>query len=253
MAVQTVELHDATVARIREVQRSVKGKIRVRAPRHEFSDPLLGYIMEFQKEYPNIEVVVLPWIEESAIRDITAGKVECAYAGQGFRPEGGETPVRGVCQVPFARAEVSLCLHESNALAKKDRVSLGDLDGCKISIPANQKNDTWVATVQSFADENGIAISFNEKYCDSLEDFVVNRLGSEDLFIARRGLLKLQAFKYRPDIVILPFDPMLYMRCEMAYADNDDPALRLFVGFLRDKYHRETEAARLEGGGPDER
>lgn len=249
MATRIVDIYEETLPKLKSIQKEVKGAIRIRTPRREYSHPLLEYVFEFQNEYPNIEVVLAPWVEEDGYSDVASGKVDCAFVGQPSYIE-DNAPYCQTNVVVYARNEHYLSMGKNHPLAQKSELTIRDLDGVCITIPANQKRLSWVALLQGLSMREGIEFKTKEKYCDSLEDFVMNELDADDLFLMGAGLTELPAFGLRTDRVTRPFTPPLRTQYAVAYAgDLDNPALQTFVAFLGRKYAQEAEGPFEERGG----
>lgn len=238
MAKAVVSEYDTAMADLREIRREVVGQIRVRMPRREYSRPLLDYVYEFRAAYPNIEMVLAPWTAEDGHSDVASGKVDCAYIGQVAGKDGfGQTDVPGVLQVVYGEQEGLLWMDAADPLANLPSLSICNIGGRCFAIPANQKNASWISVMSSMATEHAVAIDIDEKYCDSLEDFLMNKVGPGDLVLNYRAMFEMPGIDSRADRLLRSFDPPLNLRFSIAYADRpDDVALQTFVAFLHEKY-----------------
>ncbi len=237
MAQTVVRTYDETIDAIKAMSHTITGKIRIRTPRHEFSHPFLEYAHEFEIQHPDVDVILSPWTADDGYDDVASNRVDFAYVGQGKVIDGICSDDPFIKLVTFAEQEALVWMDKNDPLATKDILTIHDLDGRCIGIPANQKNETWIINDSTLAIEGGIEISFDEKYCDSLEDFVMNKIDSNDLFLVHHSMIELPAFEMREDRIFKSTTPPLIFRMSVAYTDNDDnPALSAFVQFLREKY-----------------
>jgi DNA-binding transcriptional LysR family regulator len=260
-----VEEIDTTLPRLAEIQRETSGKIVIRTPRNEYSTPMLGYVFEFRRLHPNIDVVMSPWVDTDGIEDVASGAVDCAYVGYSRtlarKDADSPSPLREMANVPsgvsaacvsgtpgcrscvdlvtYADVEIVLWVDRDSEFAGYP-VSAQALDGHEVVIPANQKRDSWALGIESVADRLGIRLPVNERYCDSLEDLLLDKVGRDDVLVCDANLLKSSAFSLRPDRVAVRFDPPLVMPISLACAVRHDEgsglALRMLVEFLRDRY-----------------
>lgn len=237
MALQIVATYDEKMPELRKVQKEVQGTLRIRSPRQEYSHPLLEYIYEFQNEYPNIEVILVPWVEEDGYADVASGEVDCALAGMPLRSEAlRPEDDRDVQLVPFAYSEQYISVDRSHPLARMDDLRAEALDGAFITIPANQKRMSWISLIEEVSAEAGIQLKVREKYCNSLDDFIMNKLDADDVFLVGSRLREIPALCLRHERVTRPFVPPIYARHAIAYRDSPgNLALQAFVAFLRAK------------------
>lgn len=243
---------DSTISQMREIQRDVTGRIVIRSPRNEYCIPLLDYIHEFRHAHPNVDVVLSPWIDTDGMADVASGVVDCVYVGYGevpgYNSGSRDEPTadeRSVRFVTYADTEIMLWVDSHDALSS----GLGDgqaLRGREVIIPANQKRDSWVLGINAVEDRLGISVSICERYCDSLEDLLLDKIQPGDVMLCDANLLKMPALRLRPDRVSVPFDPPLFMPTSLAYMercdDDDGLALRMFIDFLS----REHEDAKRD-------
>lgn len=227
---------EACRAQIGELERTISGKVVVRSPRNEFALPLLPYLSEYRECHPSVDVVLLPWSSRDGVSDVASGDVDMAYIGVSAATE---DPIEGsdvLCAV-FGRRHCRVWADRSDALAMAEGpLRPHDLDGRTFVIPANQKRDSWVSTIDAFSKVYGISVQVDERYCDSLEDFVMTHVGPGDLFLCAEGLASMFAFDWRTERVLLDFDPPLVLDQAVAYRrDPDNPAVESLARFLRRK------------------
>ena len=236
MAKDIVAAHDSALEDLRAIQRDIEGTVRIRLPRREYSSPLLNYTHEFQELHPHIEIVFLPWVDEDGLTDVASGKVDCAFVGYDIQAEAARTP-NAVGQIAYDRREILLWVDRGDSLASQTTVHPGQVANRDFAIPANQKNESWRVMMQSFSQIIGTGITIDEKYCDSLEDFLMNRVGSHDLVVNNREIFEMPGVNMRRDRILLPFDPPLTMPLPIAYtSQTGNFALQLFIRFLEEKY-----------------
>ncbi len=236
MAQTVVKTYNETIEAIKMMTHTITDKIRIRTPRHEFSQPFLEYVHEFEMQHPDVDVILSPWVPEDGYDDVASDRVDFAYVGQGIVTDGVCSDDPAIKLVTFAEQEALVWMDKNDPLAAKDTFTIRDLDGRCIGIPANQKNETWILNDSTLAEEGGIEISFDEKYCDSLEDFVMNKI-DDDLFILQQSMAELPVLIIREDRIIRHFTPPLMSRMSLAYTDNNNsPTLTAFVQFMREKY-----------------
>ena len=188
-------------------------------PRREYSSPLLNYTHEFQELHPHIEIVFLPWVDEDGLTDVASGKVDCAFVGYDIQAEAARTP-NAVGQIAYDRREILLWVDRGDSLASQTTVHPDQVANRAFAIPANQKNESWRVMMQSFSQIIGTGITIDEKYCDSLEDFLMNRVGSHDLVVNNREIFEMPGVNMRRDRILLPFDPPLTMPLPIAYTSQ---------------------------------
>lgn len=244
MAKKVVALHAETLPRLKELQHAIEGKIVIRSPRHEYSAPFLDFVFEFQQSHPNIDIVLCPWVDADGIDDVASGAVDCAYIGYGNSESTCMTDDAEIELVPYCSVELVLWLDKEHPLATADPLSIKDLDGQALLIPANKKHDSWVIGLDNIMTRYGIACEINEKYCDSLEDFALTKAVCEDLVLCDANLVNFPPFQVRKDRVVRRFSPKVVGHVSVAHRrDEKNPAMQLFVSFLRDKFSSQQEDA----------
>lgn len=239
MAKTMVTEYDTALKDLRQMRYSAEGAIRIRMPRHEYASPLLGYVREFCELYPNIETVLMPWCASDGYRDVASGAVDCAYAGGRTEAEGGG----GVELVTYASLEMVVWVDERDPLAQKRELAIDDLDGRRMAIPANQKNESWVANIQGIEGRFGVTLELDEKYCDSLEDFLLNKIGPGDIVLADESMLGMPGVDLHMERQVRHFSPKLVVPSSVALTSRvHNPAAGLLGDFLHEKRAGETGA-----------
>ena len=235
VARQMVDLYDEMLPKLRELEHEIKGKIVVRSPRNEYSQPLFDYIFEFRREHPQVDIVLYPWTDVDGLEDVENGIVDCAYIGY-VDPENPSLEDFGVSLVPYTTTQVLLWMDRSHPLASASELAVSDIDGCDLLIPANKKHDSWLLCVESIIRHYGLSCRVNERYCDSLEDLVLTKAQPEDLMLCDERTLQSFVFKLREDRVARAFDPPIVLPVSLGYGSRgDNPALGPFVDFLASK------------------
>lgn len=231
MAKAIVGEYDSAMEELANLHRTMEGTIRIRVPRREYARPLLGYIREFCSLCPSIETVLMPWCETDGYVDVLSGGADCAYAGTRIASE-----TRSVDLVAYASLEIVAWIDADDPLCALDQISVGDLDGRKVCIPANQKSESWVSTMESLQKKFGIGISLDERYCDSLEDFLLNKVGAGDIIIADEPMFGMPGVDLRTERLVKHFSPELIVPSTVAHTCGDvNPAAGLLGDFLRSK------------------
>ena len=82
----------------------------------------------------------------------------------------------------------------------------------------------------------GIGISLDERYCDSLEDFLLNKVGAGDIIIADEAMFGMPGVDLRAERLVKHFSPELIVPSTVALTCGDvNPAAGLLGDFLRSK------------------
>ncbi len=239
MSKKIVALYAEMLPKLKELQHAIEGKITIRSPRHEYSSPFLDFVFEFQQDHPNIEIVLCPWVDADGIDDVTSGSVDCAYIGYGTIEKSSKIEL-----VPYCSVELVLWIAKEHPLAETESLSIEDLDGQTLLIPANKKHDSWVLGLESTMARCGIACEIDEKYCDSLEDFALTKATAKDLVLCDANLINFPPFQMRKDRVIRSFDPKVIAPVSIAHHSTEsNPAMQLFANFLQDKFSSQQQNA----------
>jgi DNA-binding transcriptional LysR family regulator len=242
MAVQIVALHDQTLVSLKDLRREISGTVAVRTPRFEYSFPLLDYANEFSEQHPDIEIIMKPWEDVDGVDDVVSGAVDCAYVGFSFTEQAEFVQGVTTLLVSYTTAEVTLWLDRNHPLAQQETVTVSDLDNLTILVPSNHKNTSWKHCVNSIADEYGINIRVNEKYCDTLEDLALNKTHEDDIWLSDSSLHNFPPFKLRKDRIIKHLTPRLFAPICIACVDEpNNQALQLFIDYLYGRYHAAEE------------
>lgn len=242
-AQQIVSLHAQMLPKLKELQREIKGKIVVRSPRNEYSDPLLDFIFEFRRQHPQIDIAIVPWNEVDGIEDVRSGAVDCAYVGYADAERAEIVDAAEVGLAPYTSSEIYLWMDRLHELANKDPLTPADLENRSLLIPANKKHESWYAGVSSFINHFGLDCRIEEKFCDSLEDLILAKADADDLMLCDDNLLSSLSFRLREDRIARHFTPRVRMPISLAYRtrgndgidDGNGLALKAFVDFLRQK------------------
>lgn len=242
-AQQIVSLHAQMLPKLKELQREIKGKIVVRSPRNEYSDPLLDFIFEFRRQHPQIDIAIVPWNEVDGIEDVRSGAVDCAYVGYADAERAEIVDAAEVGLAPYTSSEIYLWMDRSHELANKDPLTPADLENRSLLIPANKKHESWYAGVSSFINRFGLDCRIEEKFCDSLEDLILAKADADDLMLCDDNLLSSLSFRLREDRIARHFTPRVRMPISLAYRTHGNDgidggnslALKAFVDFLRQK------------------
>lgn len=255
-AQKILRIYDDMLPRLRELGQRKSGRIVVRSPRNEYSQPLLGYLHEFQTLYPCIDIVMLPWNKEDGFRDVFSGTVDFAYVGH-ISPELTAAQTPDIKLVAFARTEIYLWADKEHQLAKAERLDVHSLNGASILIPANEKHDTWQGCINNIITSNHLDCRTREKYCDSLEDLMLARAQADDLMLCDEYLVRNSSpLRMRTDRIARRFDPPLELDVFLAYcsekagaAESDRQAVELFADFLRAKKQGQAQGTTSSANG----
>ena len=238
MAMQILEIYNEMMPQIGKVPQEVEGKILIRSPRNEYSYPLVDYLYEFRKLHPAIDIAMLPWVSTDGIRDVLSGAVDCAYIGHVDPFATVEDDAGTVAFVPYEQTEAFVWVDLSHPLASRHgSLTMQDLDGLHLLIPANEKHDSWLLGMTNICRAHGITCQIDEKYCDSLEDLILSKVAPGDVMLCDANTLKFSAFRLREDRIAVRFSPATYASVSLGYLqENDNPALGLLIAFLHEKY-----------------
>ncbi len=236
MAGKIVALYDATVPALRGMQKEISGRLTVRSPRNECSRPLLDYIYEFCKENPKVDVVILPWSDADGIDDVASGAVDFGYVGQTFL-EGIAVDEEWISFVPYAEGEVFLWLDQTYCSTDTALSLSSNLRGHQIIIPANKKRASWETTITSLVDHFRLECSLTARYCDSLEDLMLNKISDSELMLVSDGWTSFPPILMRKERVLRSFDPPVIAPYTLCFKDHSpNPAVEAFAEFLRRKF-----------------
>lgn len=132
----------------------------------------------------------------------------------------------------------------NNPLASRHgSLPIRELDGCRILIPANEKRDSWLLGIQGICAANGIECPVDEKYCDSLEDFLLNKIGPGDIVLADESMLGMPGVDLHMERQVRHFSPKLVVPSSVALTSRvHNPAAGLLGDFLHEKRAGETGA-----------
>ncbi|MDR0514477.1 MAG: LysR family transcriptional regulator [Coriobacteriaceae bacterium] len=242
-SVKIVALYDGMLDSLKELKLDISGSVSIRTPRFEYSSPLLGYVSEFSAQHPDIEIIMKPWVDIDGTEDLASGAVDCAYIGYTNREKACLGEDGTILLVPYTTTEVMLWIDKDHALAKQRTVSIADLDARTILIPSNHKNTSWKYCVGSIAEEFGIDIRCNERFCDTLEDLALRKTDKEDIWLCDSSLHSFPPFRLRKERCIKRFSPRVLVPVRLGIADKpDDQALQLFISFLRQQYQASQES-----------
>lgn len=237
MATSVIDVYRDALLDIEKLQAAIEGSIVIRSPRHEYSVPLLPYLFEFCKAYPRIDLVIRPWSEADGIDDVASGAVDLAYVGHGSAEILSVASELGISLVLYSYDEALLWMDKEHPFASKASISPQDLCGQSILIPANQRRGSWLTSIHGLAKTFAFDCRIVERYCDSLEDLVLNKATSETLMLCDKSILDLPAFSLREDRTQMRFEPPLRAPVAAGYrADTDNQALLLLVRFLQGKF-----------------
>ena len=233
-AVDALDRYGAMLERIHAARDSVAGAFVIRSPRNEYSDPMLGYVMKFKHEHPSVQVTLLPWTDADGFDDVASGVVDVAYAASVSCDPIEREDIR-VQTVELANYAVYVWADAKNPIARGEAVLPRDLEGQVIAIPATQKRATWAASISTILRQNGVSASVRERYCDSLEDLVLNKVGADEIMLFDEKIARLPAFALRPDRVMRLLETDVPNTVYLAYRASDaNPGLVEFVRFIRD-------------------
>lgn len=239
MARQIIGVYDERMEEIRACAKRTEGRVSVRLPRAEFSEAFLAHVQEFQRENPQIEVLLKPWVEEDGIEDILSPSVDFAYIGS---VDEGEQ--NGVTFVPFDETEPIIWVDERLPMAHVGLIDPTDANGMRVVIPSNMKNRSWRLSVETIQRKMGVTFAVDERYCDSMEDFFANRIQQDDICVINTGLERFPPISFRRERAKVKFSTKPRVPVSMAYLTEEaTPSVRLFADFLSEKFkHRQIRA-----------
>ncbi len=238
MAMKIIDTYNEAMPQVKELSKEVQGKISIRSPRNEYSYPFIDYLFEFRRLHSQIDIAMLPWVNTDGIRDVVSGAVDCAYVGHVDPSSTVKLDDRSVSFVPYTATELFAWVDMNHPFASRHgSLSIKELSGCRVLIPANEKRDSWFLGIQGICVANGIECFVDEKYCDSFEDLILTKVAPDDVLLCDENTLKFSAFRLREDRVALRFNPPVRTTVSLAYlADSHNSALTLLAEFLGEKF-----------------
>ncbi|MDR0500565.1 MAG: LysR family transcriptional regulator [Coriobacteriales bacterium] len=241
-SVKIVSIYDAMLDSIKNLKLDISGSISIRTPRFEYSSPLLGYVSEFAAQHPDIEIIMKPWVDIDGTEDLAAGAVDCAYIGYTNREKACLAEGCTILLIPYTTTEVMLWIDKDHTLARQKTLSVADLDAHTILIPSNHKNTSWKYCVESIADDFGIDITINERFCDTLEDLALRKTNKDDIWLCDSSLNSFPPFRLRKERCIKRFSPRVLVPVRLGVANKpEDQATQLFISFLSQQFEASTE------------
>lgn len=227
---------------IEATQASVGESLSLIIEEPQNSEPVFEFIMQafdyFSTEYPNARLTLRQISGKTPIKALIDEVVEVAkiidenpWESDAFQEKCAEF---NISAIPLAKEVPIVWMREDNPLLKRKELSIHDLSGVPLLVPADVRYDDWRNLLRTWFVKESTKPLINLQVTETLTEFFMANLG-ERVFVLPESFTTPRNIMQARHIVPRPInDGSCTYYVSLAYrVDNDNPLLKPFVEFLK--------------------
>lgn len=229
-----VELYDETIEACKGLDASNElGSLTIKIA-YAFEvvkTPMRKLIASFRKEHPSIDVTVISGETGSLVDDLKLGKINGGFFSTSF----DECLVHfkeeaHVEAVLMNQSSLALWMRPSNLLAKKEKMSIYDLEGRDYPMPSGERFSELTMAAQEVLDAYNIKPHCRNEHVDSFADYLYG-IRENDVFLG----LKYPQNDAEDDLICRAFEPdIVHSNYFIIKVEETNKATELFYEYVKE-------------------